>query len=172
MIYYNYFFLTFCLVDPPPGLPIVGTGFLVQARVCRKKSKGERSGEGDAISVSADLPFIEYDLHRQLMLKIRLQGHNAAFRIRKVIEIGPTMIIGVSTATSVYCLALPTPPVISIRRPIVVDSETSASEFIKVQRELEDISSVNRDYLGQLSRLYLAKSGATFGKARRFSNRR
>jgi hypothetical protein len=103
------------------------------------------------------------------MLKIRLQGHNAAFRIRKSIEIGPTLIVGIITATSLYCQALPAPPVISIRRPIVIDSETSASTFIKIQRELEEISSANRDYLSVLSHLNLRKEGRAAG--RRNSNR-
>lgn len=33
------------------------------------------------------LPFLEYDLHRQLMLKLRVQGRNAVFALRSQLQV-------------------------------------------------------------------------------------
>ena len=46
-----------------------------QARVCRSRPKS--TGESDALAVSEALPFLEYELARQLMLKLKVIGRNA-----------------------------------------------------------------------------------------------
>ncbi len=79
------------------GFPILGTGQLVEARVCRAKKRA--AGEANATLVSEAIPFLEYDLHRQLMYKLRVMGMNAAFALRWQLTIGENMIIGVATAT-------------------------------------------------------------------------
>jgi len=33
------------------------------------------------------LPFLEYDLHRQLMLKLRVQGRNAVFALKAQLQV-------------------------------------------------------------------------------------
>lgn len=93
-------------VEPPDSLPIRGSGVFVQvsqvkvpavstsgalwahssalahiialgiqARVCRSRPKS--TGESDALAVSEALPFLEYELARQLMLKLKVIGRNA-----------------------------------------------------------------------------------------------
>lgn len=47
----------------------------IQARVCRTRPRG--NGESDASAVSEALPFLEFDLARQLMLKLKIIGRNA-----------------------------------------------------------------------------------------------
>lgn len=47
--------------------PILGTGQLIEARVCRAKPRGQ--GEAEATLVSEAIPFLEYDLHRQVSLR-------------------------------------------------------------------------------------------------------
>ena len=54
--------------EPPARLPIRGPGVFIQARVCRSRPT-ERNSESDALAVSEALPFLEYELARQLMLK-------------------------------------------------------------------------------------------------------
>ena len=61
----------------PPDILTTGRANMIEARVCRKKKPIK--GEANAIQLSEALPFIEYDLHRQLMLKLKLYGMNAAF---------------------------------------------------------------------------------------------
>lgn len=54
--------------EPPARLPIRGPGVFIQARVCRSRPP-EKNSESDALAVSEALPFLEYELARQLMLK-------------------------------------------------------------------------------------------------------
>ena len=54
--------------EPPARLPIRGPGVFLQARVCRSRPP-EKNSESDALAVSEALPFLEYELARQLMLK-------------------------------------------------------------------------------------------------------
>eukprot|EP00804_Cyclotella_cryptica_P027640 CCRYP_010258-RC/>CCRYP_010258-RC protein AED:0.06 eAED:0.06 QI:237/1/1/1/0.88/0.8/10/2605/828 len=63
-------------VEPPARLPLRGSGVFVQARVCRSRPRS--TGESDALAVSEALPFLEFDLARQLMLKLKVLGRNAA----------------------------------------------------------------------------------------------
>lgn len=56
-------------IEPPDRLPIRGSGVFIQARVCRSRPKA--IGESDALAVSEALPFLEYELARQLMLKLK-----------------------------------------------------------------------------------------------------
>ena len=55
-------------------------GVFIQARVCRTRPKA--TGESDALAVSEALPFLEFDLARQLMLKLKILGRNAAFSLK------------------------------------------------------------------------------------------
>ncbi len=40
----------------------------------------------NALVVSEAIPFIEYDLHRQLLNKLRVHGMNAAFGLRTQVK--------------------------------------------------------------------------------------
>jgi len=71
-------------VEPPEHLPIRGSGVFIQARVCRSRPKA--IGEKDALAVSEALPFLEYDLARQLMLKLKVLGRNAAFGLKTEVD--------------------------------------------------------------------------------------
>lgn len=73
-------------IDPPLELFTIGTGCFVEAYVCRSKKRKE--GETNAGIVSDALPFIEYDLHRQLLYKLRIQGLNAIFGLQIHLTIG------------------------------------------------------------------------------------
>ena len=68
---------------------------MIQARVirCRKKEKGEV----DAENVSQILPFLEFDIHQQLMNKLKLKGMNAIFGLKAKLCIGEQVIIGIMT---------------------------------------------------------------------------
>ena len=62
--------LLLATVDVPESLPCVGAACSVQARVCRVKKNLQ--GEASATAVSEALPFLEFDLHRQLMYKLKI----------------------------------------------------------------------------------------------------
>ena len=54
-------------VEPPSSLPYKGKGVLLEARTCRNRKASV--GEADAVKLSGILPFLEYEVQRQLMLK-------------------------------------------------------------------------------------------------------
>eukprot|EP00820_Chromera_velia_P026128 Cvel_10164.t1-p1 / transcript=Cvel_10164.t1 / gene=Cvel_10164 / organism=Chromera_velia_CCMP2878 / gene_product=C2 domain-containing protein 5, putative / transcript_product=C2 domain-containing protein 5, putative / location=Cvel_scaffold606:57735-77706(+) / protein_length=1913 / sequence_SO=supercontig / SO=protein_coding / is_pseudo=false len=99
--------------EAPEGMPIIGKGVLVEARVCRLKKK--TTGEAHAIEISEALPFLELDLHRQLTYKLMLLGTNCAFGMKVEIAVGPGVLIGIATATALYSPALPPPRRLDIR---------------------------------------------------------
>ncbi len=68
-------------IEPPAGMAITGRGCLIQARLCRPK-RDESRGDQQAKEVSDGLPFLEYELHRQLINKLRIKGMNAIFGLR------------------------------------------------------------------------------------------
>lgn len=61
-------------------LTIRGTGTLLQTFVCRNKR--ELKGEMNAKEISDGLPFLEYELHSQLLNKLRVKGMNAIFGLK------------------------------------------------------------------------------------------
>lgn len=67
-------------VDVPPCLHITGKGTLVQAQVFRPKK--DCKGEISAKEVSDSLPFLEYELHRRLINKLKVKGMNAIFGLK------------------------------------------------------------------------------------------
>uniref|UniRef100_A0A673G9U8 C2 domain-containing protein 5 n=1 Tax=Sinocyclocheilus rhinocerous TaxID=307959 RepID=A0A673G9U8_9TELE len=98
----------FTTIDLPTEANVTGKGCLIQARLCRTKKKAQ--GEGNATAISNLLPFLEYELHTQLMNKLKLRGMNALFGLRIQISVGETMLLGLASATGVYltpyCLVL------------------------------------------------------------------
>jgi C2 domain len=136
-------------VEPPINLPIRGSGVFIQAYVCRSRPKA--TGETDALAVSEALPFLEYDLARQLMLKLKVLGRNAAFSLKTEVDVGRQLIVSTATATAVYCTAMPAPRVLEITRTIAVQDEED-KQVVKLQRQLEQISSLNRQRLSEAAR--------------------
>ena len=63
-------------------LGIAGRGCLLLAKVLRVKK--DLKGESNAKEISDALPFIEYELHRQLLNKLKGQAHDMFSRIFKL----------------------------------------------------------------------------------------
>ena len=62
-------------IEPPAGLAMIGKGTFVQARVCRQRKKG--TGDVSATIVSDALPFLEYELYRQVSDYVTFCGWEA-----------------------------------------------------------------------------------------------
>ena len=131
-------------IEPPDRLPVKGNGVFIQARVCRARPKG--IGERDALAVSEALPFLEYELARQLMLKLKCLGRNCAFGLKSEVDVGSQLIVATSTATALYCDAIPPPRLLEISRTIAVQDEEDY-QLVTLQRQIEAISSNNRQAL-------------------------
>lgn len=64
-------------IEIPSELHTTGHSCLVQTQVFR--SKKESKGETSAKEMSDSLPFLEYELHRRLINKLKVKGMNAIF---------------------------------------------------------------------------------------------
>ncbi|XP_074925995.1 C2 domain-containing protein 5 isoform X12 [Chelonoidis abingdonii] len=84
----------FTTIDLPAEAMVIGKGCLIQARLCRLKKKAQ--AEANATSISNLLPFMEYEVHTQLMNKLKLKGMNALFGLRIQITVGENMLMGLA----------------------------------------------------------------------------
>ncbi|KAJ1966816.1 hypothetical protein IWQ62_002231 [Dispira parvispora] len=128
----------------PPDLSIVDMGCLVEAHVCRPSKLG--AVDDQAAAISDAIPFVEYDLHRQLVYKLRVLGMNAIFNLKFHLAISEEWMISLASGTAVYITALPTPPPLRISRTIeVVDDEDR--RFLEIQQTIMRLSASNRQRL-------------------------
>lgn len=67
---------------------------LLSVRLCRLKKKAQ--GEANATAISNLLPFMEYELHTQLMNKLKLRSMNALFGLHIQISVGENMLLGLA----------------------------------------------------------------------------
>ncbi|XP_077286731.1 C2 domain-containing protein 5 [Arctopsyche grandis] len=93
-----------CSIEPIDGLSIVGRGCLVQAVASRARVL--QRGEPAARDISDQLPFLEYELHRLLLAKLRVRGMNAIFGLKTTIAVGATVVAAVGVGTGVLLAAL------------------------------------------------------------------
>ncbi|XP_072256021.1 C2 domain-containing protein 5 isoform X6 [Pyxicephalus adspersus] len=132
----------FTTIDLPTDAPVVGKGCLIQARLCRLKKKAQ--AETNATAISNLLPFMEYELHTQLMNKLKLKGMNALFGLRIQITVGETMLLGLASATGVYLSALPTPGGIQIAGK--TPSDASYEQHVShMQKKINETIAKNKE---------------------------
>ncbi|KAM6436218.1 C2 domain-containing protein 5 isoform 11-T11 [Liasis olivaceus] len=132
----------FTTIDLPMDAVVFGKGCLIQARLCRLKKKTQ--AEANATSISNLLPFMEYEVHTQLMNKLKLKGMNALFGLRIQITVGETMLMGLASATGVYLAALPTPGGIQIAGKTPNDA-TYEQHISHMQKKINDTIAKNKE---------------------------
>lgn len=132
----------FTTIEPPVALlAIAGRGCLLQAEVLRPKK--DLKGESNAKEISDALPFIEYELHRQLLNKLKVKGMNAIFGLKMNLSISDRIMVATATGTGLHLcgLAPPTPPKLVHHR--------DDKEYLhRMQRRLEEKISENMTYHG------------------------
>ncbi|KAB0801068.1 hypothetical protein PPYR_05422 [Photinus pyralis] len=126
-------------IEIPESVPSVGRGCFVQAYVCRPL-KDLRS-ELNAKDISDGLPFLEYELHRILVNKIRIKGMNAVFGLRIRISVGTKMLVGIATGTAMFLLPLPSPPL----PKLVSIGSIDEKQLTKMQQHLYDTIQANKE---------------------------
>ncbi|KAM4676779.1 LOW QUALITY PROTEIN: C2 domain-containing protein 5 [Discoglossus pictus] len=132
----------FTTIDLPVESQVVGKGCLIQARLCRLKKKAQ--AEVNATAISNLLPFMEYELHTQLMNKLKLKGMNALFGLRIQITVGENMLLGLASATGVYLLALPSPGGIQIAGKTPNDGSYD-QHIAHMQKKINDTIAKNKE---------------------------
>ncbi|XP_036615594.1 C2 domain-containing protein 5 isoform X9 [Trichosurus vulpecula] len=132
----------FTTIDLPTDATVVGKGCLIQARLCRLKKKAQ--AEANATAISNLLPFMEYEVHTQLMNKLKLKGMNALFGLRIQITVGENMLMGLASATGVYLTALPTPGGIQIAGKTPNDGSYE-QHISHMQKKINDTIAKNKE---------------------------
>ncbi|XP_055508818.1 C2 domain-containing protein 5 isoform X5 [Leucoraja erinacea] len=132
----------FTTIEPPLEAAVTGKGCLIQARLCRQKKKTQ--GEANATAISNLLPFMEYELHTQLMNKLKLRGMNALFGLRIQIAVGENMLMGLASATGLYVTALPAPGGIQVAGKTPSDSSYD-QHISNIQKKINDMIVKNRE---------------------------
>ncbi|XP_019399973.1 PREDICTED: C2 domain-containing protein 5 isoform X3 [Crocodylus porosus] len=132
----------FTTIDLPVEAMVIGKGCLIQARLCRLKKKAQ--AEANATVISSLLPFMEYEVHTQLMNKLKLRGMNALFGLRIQISVGENMLVGLASATGVYLTALPTPGGIQIAGKTPNDG-TYEQHISHMQKKINDTIAKNKE---------------------------
>ncbi|XP_047241773.1 C2 domain-containing protein 5 isoform X22 [Girardinichthys multiradiatus] len=132
----------FTTIDLPSEAPVTGKGCLIQARLCRLKKKAQ--GEVNATAISNLLPFMEYELHTQLMNKLKLRSMNALFGLHIQISVGENMLLGLASATGVYLSALPAPGGIQIAGKTPGDL-TNEQHILSIQKRINDTIAKNKE---------------------------
>ena len=139
--------LLLATIEPPPELNLSSANCgpnILEAFVCR--SKKNKEGESNATFVSETIPFIEYDLHRQLIYKLKMYGLNAVFGLRVDIHAGDELIVGCAYGTGVFLPALPTPQPLQISADLGLSAE-DARRLTEKQKQILEASERSRQRL-------------------------
>ncbi|XP_029346792.1 C2 domain-containing protein 5 isoform X3 [Acyrthosiphon pisum] len=130
-------------LEPMERLTIRGTGTLLQTFVCRNKR--ELKGEMNAKEISDGLPFLEYELHSQLLNKLRVKGMNAIFGLKIQVCLGERVVSLHATGTAMYITCLPEPPL-----PLVKAGKSWAhpdqQQVLRAQKLLNEAVVNNRQH--------------------------
>eukprot|EP00698_Gefionella_okellyi_P005620 TRINITY_DN150_c0_g4_i1.p1 TRINITY_DN150_c0_g4~~TRINITY_DN150_c0_g4_i1.p1 ORF type:complete len:945 (+),score=179.05 TRINITY_DN150_c0_g4_i1:339-2837(+) len=105
---------------------------MVEARVCRPRRRA--SADAGATAVSDVLPFVEYEVHRQLVRKLRLRGCNALFGLKTSVAVSDGYIIGFAQGTAYRTGELPLPAAIDVR------SQVESEELSELLRRVVDMN--------------------------------
>lgn len=127
-------------IEIPDNLDIVGRGCLIHAQACHWKK--DLNSEANAKEISDGLPFLEYDLQRLMVNKLKAKGMNAIFGLKISVAIGEKMMALVGTGTGVFLPALPSP-----RPPKIVqgNSWTNTEKIQELNRSVKEAVYRNRE---------------------------
>ncbi|XP_076262270.1 C2 domain-containing protein 5 isoform X2 [Rhynchophorus ferrugineus] len=134
-------------IEPPDFIPSVGKGCFIEGHVLRHLK--DLRGETIAKEISDGLPFLEYELHRLLINKLKIKGMNAIFGLQIRITVGEKMIVGVAAGTAMYVSSLPTPDLPMLVTNKASDEKRAAElqnilhETVKKNKELYQIKDDN-----------------------------
>lgn len=127
-------------IELPDGIQVTGKGCLIQAHVCRYKR--DLKSEANAKEISDGLPFLEYELHRQLICKLKVKGMNAIFGLKTTLAVGERIMAIIATGTAVFLSALAAPKVPKI---VAGNSWTDLEKLSELQKTIQDTMEKNRE---------------------------
>jgi len=84
-------------VELPHEAAVQGKGELLEVHVCRVLPAERKGVEANAARVSELMPFIEFDLHKNIMSKLKIRAHNAVFGLRSQLSVSDGLITCMTT---------------------------------------------------------------------------
>jgi hypothetical protein len=99
-------------------------------------------GEMNATVVSESIPFLEYEIHRQIMYKLKVMGMNACFSLKFQLCINQEQMVAIATGTAAFLPALPAPKVLHITRNMDVLDMHDKQSF-SIQQRIMELSKSN-----------------------------
>ncbi|XP_021704770.1 C2 domain-containing protein 5 [Aedes aegypti] len=130
-----------CTIEIPEGLQVDGHGILIQAHACR--SKRDLKGESNAKEMSDALPFLEIELHKLLINKLKMKGMNAIFGLKTSVAVGERMMALVATGTAVYLSALSQP---ALPKIVAGNSWADSEKLVELQKSIHETVERNREF--------------------------
>ncbi|CAH2054895.1 unnamed protein product, partial [Iphiclides podalirius] len=106
--------------------------------VAARVRRAPPAAEPGARDISDQLPFLEYELHKLLLAKLRMQGANAIFSLQTQIAIGERCVMALASGTALRLAALPAPT------PPTIKASESDKNALEIQRALWDAFHANR----------------------------
>lgn len=126
-------------IEVPDGAPSIGRGCFLQSFVSRPLK--DLRGESNAKEISDGLPFLEYELHRLMINKLKIKGMNAIFGLKIRISIGEKMLVGIATGTAMFLSPLPAP----VLPKLVSDRSSDEKRLADLQKLLNETVRKNRE---------------------------
>lgn len=137
----------FATIQPPLNMPTIGKGTLIQARVFRNK-KDTRAKE-----LSDSLPFLEYEMHKQLLSKLKLKNMNSIFNLNVQISVGDSTLIALATGTGLFLTPLQEPNPIKVKGSSKSVRMTRLNDIQKMIFDLVERNKERYDLLNLSNRL-------------------
>ncbi|XP_048007171.1 C2 domain-containing protein 5 isoform X2 [Leguminivora glycinivorella] len=106
--------------------------------VAARARRAPPQAEPGARDISDQLPFLEYELHKLLLAKLRMQGANALFSLQTQIAVGERCVMAIASGTAVRICALPPPT------PPRIKATENDKEALEIQKALWDAFTANK----------------------------
>lgn len=106
--------------------------------VAARVRRAPPTSEPGARDISDQLPFLEYELHKLLLAKLRMQGANALFSLQTQIAVGERCVMALASGTAVRLAALPPPT------PPRIKASEKDKDAVEIQKALWDSFTANR----------------------------
>lgn len=133
--------ILFATVEPSEEIVTRGESVHIEARIIRAK-KFKSKEEELAKSLSKILPFIEFDLHKQLIFKMKLYGMNVGWGYKMDYTINQDNILCTCSIQACHSVALPRPIPLEFHRiRKILDQEDE--QMFTIQTFLERVSIYN-----------------------------
>nr|XP_037867858.1 C2 domain-containing protein 5 isoform X4 [Bombyx mori] len=121
----------------PSTMPTHGKAVTLTAVAARVR-RAPPTAEPGARDISDQLPFLEYELHKLLLAKLRMQGANALFSLCTRVAVGERCVVALASGAAYRLRALPPPA------PPALKASESDRDATEIQRALRDAFNANK----------------------------